>query len=119
MTDPNVKKDYKGTDGTVGFVYAWDSDNKKVGKGEQEIKKTTEGDRMDLEIRFIKPFEGKADSYITTESISENQTKVRWGFNSQMPYPMNIMRLFMNIEKMLGNDLEASLINLKNVLEKQ
>ena len=39
MLDPKAKKQYKGTDGTVGFVYAWDSDNNKVGKGEEEIKK--------------------------------------------------------------------------------
>src|SRR5690348_10023775 len=35
--DPNMKKEYHGTDGTVGFVSAWDSDKKDVGKGEQEI----------------------------------------------------------------------------------
>jgi len=39
--DPNIKKDYRGTDGTVGFVSAWESDNDDVGKGEQEIKKIT------------------------------------------------------------------------------
>jgi hypothetical protein len=32
---------------------------------------------------------------------------------------MNFMRLFMNIEKMLGQDLEESLITLKHVIEKQ
>src|SRR4051794_15515195 len=37
MMDPNMKKEYKGTDGTVGFVSAWDSQVKDVGKGEQEI----------------------------------------------------------------------------------
>ena len=39
MTDPAMKKDFKGIDGTSGFVYAWDSKIKKAGKGEQEIKK--------------------------------------------------------------------------------
>lgn len=39
MADPNMKREYKGTDGTVGFVYSWQSENKQVGKGEQEIKK--------------------------------------------------------------------------------
>lgn len=24
MTDPDMKKSFKGTDGTVGFCYAWD-----------------------------------------------------------------------------------------------
>src|SRR5438093_8050304 len=58
MMDPNLKKDYKGTDGTAGFIYYWDSANKNVGKGEQEITKIIEGERVDYEIRFIKPFEG-------------------------------------------------------------
>src|SRR6478736_3566872 len=35
--DPNLKKSFRGTDGTVGFVYAWDGNN-QAGKGEQEIK---------------------------------------------------------------------------------
>ncbi len=38
--DPNMRKDFKGIDGTVGFVYAWDG-NKDAGKGEQEIKNIT------------------------------------------------------------------------------
>ncbi len=25
MQDPGMKKEFRGTDGTVGFVYAWDS----------------------------------------------------------------------------------------------
>ena len=37
--DPNSKIEYKGEDGTDGFVASWDSNMKDVGKGEQEIKK--------------------------------------------------------------------------------
>ena len=39
MKDPGMKKDFKGTDGTEGFIYAWDSTDKNAGKGEMEIKK--------------------------------------------------------------------------------
>jgi hypothetical protein len=119
MADLNARKVYTGTDGTVGFISAWDSDNKKVGKGEQEIKAIIPGKRLDLQLRFVKPFQGVADSYIATQSIALTQTNVTWGFKSAMPYPMNFMRLFMNIEKMLGQDLEESLITLKHVIEKQ
>src|SRR5215831_17342906 len=80
MVDPNLRKDYKGIDGTIGFIYYWDSDNKQVGKGEQEITKIDEGERIDYEIRFIKPFEGISVAYITTEAVSPNQTKVTWVF---------------------------------------
>jgi uncharacterized protein YndB with AHSA1/START domain len=115
--DPDMKKTYSGTDGTVGFVSAWDSDNKDVGKGEQEIKKITEGERIDFELRFFEPFESTEPAYMTTESISENQTKVKWGFNGHMDYPMNIMMLFMDFETMIGDDLDTGLKNLKSVLE--
>jgi uncharacterized protein YndB with AHSA1/START domain len=116
MTDPEMKKDFRGTDGTEGFVYAWDSKNKNAGKGEQEITKITEGERLDIEVRFEKPFEGIATTPITTEALSENQTKVKWGMNGKSKYPMNFMNLFM--DNMLGKDLEISLTNLKGILEK-
>src|SRR3954471_19468331 len=52
MRDPRAKKEFTGTDGTVGFIYAWDSDDKHMGKGEQEIRKVKQDERMDLELRF-------------------------------------------------------------------
>lgn len=115
MTDPNMKKTYTGTDGTVGFIYAWDG-NKQAGKGEQEIIKIAEGERLEVEVRFIKPFEGIATTPITTIATSANQTKLTWGMNSEMKYPMNFMLPFM--KKVLAKDLEISLATLKSILEK-
>lgn len=117
MMDPQLKKEFRGTDGTEGFVYAWEG-NKKAGKGEQEIKRIKEGEKLDVEVRFIKPFEGIANTPFTTETLQPGQTKVKWGMSSQLKYPMNIMLLFMNFDKILGKDLEVSLGNLKNILEK-
>ncbi|WP_217604322.1 SRPBCC family protein [Chitinophaga sp. GbtcB8] len=118
MADPDAIKTYTGTDGNAGFIYAWDSKVKNVGKGEQEIKGITEGDRIDLELRFVRPFEGVAFGNISTTALAEDQTKVKWSFSSSMKYPMNIMLLLMNLEGMLGKDLEISLMNLKTVLER-
>jgi hypothetical protein len=114
-TDPNMKKDFKGTDGTVGFIYAWEG-NKEAGKGEQEIKSIKEGERVDVEIRFEKPMEGTAYAPIVTEEVSPNQTKVIWGLSGKSNYPMNFMNLFM--DGMLGKDLEQSLLALKGNLER-
>lgn len=119
-TDPNMKKDFRGTDGTVGFVYAWDG-NDDAGKGEQEIKNITEGERVDVEVRFERPMEGIAYAPIITEAVRDqtkhqNQTKVKWGMKGKSQYPMNILNPFM--DGMLGNDLESSLTTLKGILEK-
>ena len=116
--DPEMKKDFRGTDGTVGFVSAWDSKMKDVGKGEQEIKKIIEGERIDYELRFIEPFASTSFAYITFEGVSETQTKVKWGFTGKMNYPMNLLLLTMNMERMIGKDFQDGLNKLKVILEK-
>jgi hypothetical protein len=100
--------------GTVGFVYKWDG-NKAVGAGEQEITGITEGERMDMELRFKRPFENNAKAFMATEALTENQTRVKWGMYGKSNYPMNFMNFMM--DGMLGKDLEKSLSNLKNKLE--
>lgn len=117
MMDPNAKKEYKGTDGTVGFVSSWDSENNELGKGEQEIKSLKEGERIELGLHFIKPFKGEATSWMITEAASATETKLKWGIKGSTHYPMNLMNLF--VPGILGKDLETSLAMLKNVLEKQ
>jgi hypothetical protein len=114
MIDPNLKKQFRGTDGTVGFVYAWEG-NDKAGKGEQEIREINEGKEMDIEIRFEKPFVGIAQTQLITQPVSQNQTKVVWTMKGENKYPMNITNLF--TDKMLGGDLSESLSGLKRILE--
>lgn len=116
--DVNMVKTYSGTDGTVGFVSAWDSNVKDVGKGEQTIKKITEGEKIDYLLHFIKPFDDVADATMTTTEMATSQTKVTWAIYGKMQYPMNIMQLFMNMDKMIGDDLATGLTNLKALLEK-
>jgi hypothetical protein len=113
MMDPAMKKEYKGTDGTVGFIYGWDGDD--AGKGEQEIKKITDDQRLDIEIRFKKPFESTGDVRMMTEEMGAGQTTVTWGMQGESTYPLNFMNLFMN--NILGKDLQKSLGNLKTLLE--
>jgi hypothetical protein len=117
--DPNMKTEFRGSDGTEGFISAWESDNKNVGQGEQEILKIVDGERVDYEIRFIKPFKSTSWAYITTAIVNDNQTRVHWEFNGKMKYPANLMLLFMNMEKMVGGDLDKGLQNLKIILENQ
>jgi hypothetical protein len=116
--DPAMKKEYRGTDGSVGFVSAWDSKVKDAGRGEQEIIKITENERIDCELRFIWPMESKDHIFMITKSVNDDITIVRWGFEGKMEYPMNLVLLFMNFDAMVGPDLEKGLANLKDILEK-
>jgi len=116
--DPDMTKTYTGVDGSVGFVSGWDSNNEEVGTGEQEIIAIDEGKRIDFELRFFKPFEATEPAYMITENMEGNKTKVKWGFSGHMDYPMNLMFLFMDFEKIIGDDLQTGLDNLKVIQEK-
>jgi hypothetical protein len=115
MTAPDRNKAFKGTDGTVGYIYSW-SGNKKAGEGEKEIMNIVEGKKIETEIRFIKPMSAVASIIMETESLSDNQTKVSLSNAGILNYPLNIMiPLF---EKMFAKDMDISLSTLKNLLEK-
>lgn len=118
LMDLNSKKTMDGTDGTVGCIYSWDSENKQVGKGEQTITGIVDGERVDMDLHFIKPMEGYGKTNMQTEAVSGSQTRVVWELSSSMKYPMNLMLVFMGLEGMLGRDMAESLSNLKTVLEK-
>jgi uncharacterized protein YndB with AHSA1/START domain len=118
MMDPGMKKEFVGTDATPGFKYHWDSEHKSVGKGSQEIKQIVNNERIDYEVVFIKPFEGVLHSSLYTNAAGADSTKVTWTAASRMKYPMNLMLLFMNMDKMIGKDFDESLQNLKKVLER-
>ena len=115
--EPSMRQAFRGTDGEVGFVSHWKAENPEVGEGEQEIKRIVPNERVDTELRFIHPFESKADAYLITEAVGEGQTIVRWGFDTEMPRPMNVMLLFVSMDEMVGPDFESGLASLKTILE--
>jgi hypothetical protein len=120
--DPTTKKEFTGTDGTVGFKSSWASENEELGTAEQEITNITEGKRLDTVIHFKKPFEANFDSYVITEPINENETTVVLGMHDTMSFPMTVISFIVNDclgnRKKIEGNIDESLNNLKAVLEK-
>jgi hypothetical protein len=108
--DPDLESTIEGNDGQPGAKYCWDSD--KLGSGCQTIIKVMPDTLMETELLFKSWFESKA---ISTLRIHPDGTKVyvTWGFNSEMPYPFRIMKLFMNMDNMMEKDFTVGLNNLK------
>lgn len=115
--DPNMNKKFTGTDGEVGAISYWNG-NKEVGEGEQEITNIIEGERVDGQLRFLKPFKSTSDCYLIAETTTTKTTKVTWGFSGNNVFPMSIFALFVSMDKMVGKDFEEGLATLKDKLEK-
>jgi len=114
--DPNMQKEFRGTDGEVGSVSHWIG-NKDVGEGEQEITKIVDGERVESELRFLKPWKSTSDAFMITEDAGDGSTKVTWGFSGKNKFPFSIFMLFMNMDKAVGGDFEEGLNDLKTILE--
>lgn len=116
MKDPNIHLVYSGTDGTIGAASAWESKDKNVGVGEQEIKKIHKDECIEVEIRFKKPFEATNYALTTVSDAGQGQTLISTQFSGRSKFPMNIVNLFM--DKLIGKDMQQNLVNMKNHLEK-
>jgi hypothetical protein len=116
QADPNMKKEYSGTDGTKGFIYKWDSTVKNVGAGEQETKLITEGKSIEFEVRFSRPMKNVAKIAFLLNSKAEASTTVTWTFDSPSKFPYSLLAPI--FKKIMVKDLEKGLSNLKNLLEK-
>lgn len=114
--DPDMKQEFVGHDGEVGFIVKWDG-NKDVGTGEQEIMNIVEDDRVEARLRFFKPWKSESDAVTSVEDVSHGNTKVTWGFSGINKVPTNIFMMLYNVDKHVGKDFEEGLASLKKVLE--
>ena len=112
--DPNIKGSYEGQDGTVGAVYTWES--KEVGTGSQTITKLEAPSRVESHLHFIKPFSGEAEVFMNLQEEGSG-TKATWGFDTHYGYPKNVMLLFMNMDKIMGEAYDDGLGKLKTLSE--
>jgi hypothetical protein len=116
MADPNMKKEYLGLDGTIGFIYKWDSTNKNVGAGEQEITAINEGMSIEYSIRFFRPMQNTGISRFEITGKRDDLSSVTWTFDSPSKFPMSLFSPI--FKKLLGKDIEKGLGKLKAILEK-
>ena len=115
--DPKQEVYFSGIDGEVGFILGWKSEIDSVGSGEQEIKSLQPFSQIKTEVRFKEPFESIGNSEMNISSIDSVSTEVSWKFSGTSSFPMNAILLFMDMDSMLGKDIEDGLSNLKKILE--
>ncbi len=114
--DPAMQRTYSGPSSGVGSKYAWVG-NKKVGQGNMEITHSEPNMAVQLDLHFLKPFQ--ADNVTAFTLLPKGDlTTLKWEMRGQKPFFIRMMRLFMDMDKMVGKDFENGLANLRGVVEK-
>jgi uncharacterized protein YndB with AHSA1/START domain len=113
--DPAMKRTHSGAPSGKGAIYAWDG-NSKVGSGRMEIVDTTP-DKVVIKLDFLKPFEGHNTAAFTLAPQGD-ATTVTWSMYGPARYITKVMSTLFDLDKMIGNDFEVGLANLKATAEK-
>ena len=113
--DPGLRRTHSGAQSGKGAVYEWEG-NPKVGSGRMEILESSPPTRLLIKLDFLKPFEAhnQAEFVLLAEGAS---TRVTWAMTGPQAYPMKLMGLFMNMDRMVGDDFEKGLASIKAIAE--
>jgi hypothetical protein len=114
--DPAMTRRFSGAAAGVGAVYEWEGNN-KVGKGRMEVLKASAPSKVRIDLQFLKPFKAHNTAEFTLAPRGES-TAVTWAMYGPLTFMGRVMGLFMNMDRMIGNDFEAGLRNLKALAEK-
>jgi len=114
--DPNLKRTYSGSANGKGAVYEWEG-NKKVGQGRMEISESSPLSRIVIRLDFIKPFSANNTAEFTLDGRGD-ATTVTWAMTGRQPFLFKVMKVFIDMDRMIGKDFEAGLANMKAQAEK-
>ena len=114
--DPTMKRTRSGAASGKGAVYAWDGD-RNVGKGRMEIADASPPSKVTLRLDFEKPFEAHNIVNFTMEPKGD-ATSVTWAMHGPVPYMAKVVHVIFNMDRMVGQDFEAGLANLKALAER-
>jgi uncharacterized protein YndB with AHSA1/START domain len=114
--DPAMKRTYGGAPSGVGAEYAWEGD-KNVGKGRMRIVEAAPPSRVVVQLDFEKPFAGHSVAQFTL-SAAEDGTAVTWAMRGENRFVGKLISVFMSMDRMIGDQFETGLANLKALVEK-
>ncbi len=112
--DPNLQKSFEGPAAGVGQSYSWSG--KDVGTGKMTIEESVPGQKVRMKLQFVKPMESTATCALTLADTPTGSF-VTWSMDGNHNFMGKAFGMFMNMDNMLGADIEKGLAQLKTVAE--
>ena len=94
---------------------AWDG-NSDVGAGDMTIVDSKPNDHVGMKLHFVQA-DGRGVRCMMQIEPSGDQTKLSWNMSGKNGFMGKAIGLFMDCEKMCGDQFETGLANLKGIVE--
>ena len=114
--DSNAKQSFSGPEEGVGSAVTWDGNN-QVGAGTSTIIESKSDELVKFRLDFLRPFKGTNTAEIALEPEGSN-TLVTWSMYGNANFMSKAVGLFMNCDKMCGDQFNLGLQQLKTLVEK-
>lgn len=105
--DPAMTRTFEGSEKGVGAVYRWKG-NSKVGEGSMALREAVAGERVVIDLSFLKPFPAENVTTFTLTREGEG-TRVEWSMEGRNNLMAKLFGLFMNMDEMVGRDFDKGL----------
>jgi Polyketide cyclase / dehydrase and lipid transport len=108
--DPNVKGTYSGPESGKGAAYAFESS--QTGTGRIEIADMAPPSRVTMRLTMIKPLAADNRVQFILQPQGE-MTRVTWAMDGEVPFVGKLIHLFVDMDRMVGQEFAAGLAELK------
>ena len=110
--DPALERSYEGPPSGVGAVYSWVGNN-QVGEGRMTILESHPSDLIRIKLEFLKPFAATHTADFTFKPEGD-RTRVTWNMFGEKNFLSKAIGIFMNMDKMIGDNFEQGLAQLES-----
>lgn len=114
--DPAMQRTFSGAASGKGSVYEWNG-NKNVGHGRMEIMDTVPASKIVIRLDFFSPFEAHNTAEFTMQPKGAT-TNVTWAMHGPAPFMTKLIHMFINMDRMCGDQFQQGLSSMKAVAEK-
>lgn len=113
--DPNAKNYFSGAETGTGASMSW-SGNNKVGEGSMTITDSKVNESISFRLDFMKPMKAVNQAEFVFKEEA-GKTTVTWSMNGKNNFIGKMFGLLFNCQKIVGEQFDKGLTNLKAVVE--
>lgn len=114
--DPKMQSVISDPSAGVGATHYWKG-NSQAGEGRMTILEIVPSSQIRIRVEFVKPFPGIQISEFSFISVESGGTTVTWTMSGPQALISRIVSVFVDMNALMTKELEASLLNLKRLVE--